>query len=95
MFLIIFHHSVVQGLLNNNTSIGGWTPVTTKVWLTTFTGQMVATLGKVAVGIFVMISGYFLVTSSIDGKKTFKKVFFLIVQVYFIFYNYLFCSCSF
>lgn len=83
MFLIIFHHSVVHGLLNNNTSIGGWIPVSNRVWLTTFTGQMVATLGKVAVGIFVMISGYFLVTSSIDGKKTFKKVFFLIVQVYF------------
>lgn len=83
MFLIIFHHSVVHGLLNNNTSIGGWIPVSNRVWLTTFTGQMVATFGKVAVGIFVMISGYFLVTSSIDGKKTFKKVFFLIVQVYF------------
>ena len=52
MLFIIFHHSVVHGLLNNNTSIGGWTPVATKVWLTTFTGQMVATLGKVAVGIF-------------------------------------------
>ena len=46
MLFIIFHHSVVHGLLNNNTSIGGWTPVATKVWLTTFTGQMVATLGK-------------------------------------------------
>ncbi|WP_283601838.1 hypothetical protein [Ligilactobacillus aviarius] len=30
--------------------------VATKVWLTTFTGQMIATLGKVAVGIFAMIS---------------------------------------
>ena len=82
MLFIIFHHSVVHGLLNNNTSIGGWTPVATKVWLTTFTGQMVATLGKVAVGIFVMISGYFLVNSSINGKKSFKKILMLVVQVY-------------
>lgn len=83
MLLIVFHHSIVHGLLVNSTALGQGNPVTPQIWGTVFVGQMVAMFGKVAVAIFVMISGYFLVNSKSSGKRSLKKVLFLTAQVYF------------
>lgn len=83
MLLIVFHHSVVHGLLIASASMNQGTPVSNQVWLTTFTGQLVAMFGKVAVAVFVMISGYFLVNSSFSWEKSLKKILFLVAQVYF------------
>ena len=69
MLLIVFHHSIVHGLLNNSISINGsGNAVPFQAWLTTFCGELVAMFGKVAVAVFVMISGYFLVNSSAKKK---------------------------
>lgn len=84
MILIVFHHSIVHGLLNNNISIAGsGNPVPQHAWLTNFSGELIAMFGKVAVAVFVMISGYFLVNSSAKGKRILKKIFLLVVQVCF------------
>ena len=75
MILIVFHHSIVHGLLNNNISIAGsGNPVPQHAWLTNFSGELIAMFGKVAVAVFVMISGYFLVNSSAKGKRILKKI---------------------
>lgn len=84
MLLIVFHHSVVHGLLNNSIDINGsGNAVSSQVWLTAYSGELIAMFGKVAVAIFVMISGYFLVNSSAKGKKTLKKVILLVTEVCF------------
>lgn len=84
MLLIVFHHSIVHGLLNNSIDINGsGNAVAFQTWLTAYSGELIAMLGKVAVAVFVMISGYFLVNSSAKGKKTLKKVLLLVTQVCF------------
>ena len=44
MFLIVFHHSIVHGLLVNSTALGQGNPVTPQIWGTVLVGQMVAML---------------------------------------------------
>lgn len=83
MLFIVCHHSALYGLLNGSVGIQGGNPVPNQLWNITFTGQVVAMFGKAAVDIYVMISGYFLINSKTDLKKSFKKVLFLLAQVYF------------
>lgn len=84
MLLIVFHHSIVHGLLNSSISINGsGNAIPQRTWLTTYSGELIAMFGKVAVAVFVMISGYFLVNSSAKGRKIIKKIFLLVAQVCF------------
>lgn len=83
MLLIVFHHSIFHGVLAYSVTMWQGTPVSDQVWVTTFVGELIAMFGKVAVAVFVMISGYFLVNSSSSWKKSLRKIFSLVIQVYF------------
>lgn len=77
IFLIILHHSIVHGLfISHNANV--LENMTEHFWLSEF-----ASFGKIAVYIFIMISGYFLVNSKYDVKKHWKKLLNLLLQIYF------------
>ena len=91
MLLIVFHHSIVHG-------VGGSTPATQLItfglgtkpipfphffWTHNFICSCFAMFGKMAVDVFVMISGFFLVKSHFNYKKMFSKILRLVAQVYF------------
>lgn len=88
MLLIVFHHSVVRGILRFSislNSLGGNQLFINphNVWMNSFICESFAMFGKLAVAIFVMISGYFLIDSQSTYKKIGIKIFNLVVQVYF------------
>lgn len=80
MVLIVFHHFVVHGVLNYDL------PATTlplKYMSSNMTAQLIASCGKVGVDLFVMISGYFLITTTLSSGKMKKRLISLLLQIWF------------
>lgn len=73
MFLIVIHHSIVHGV----------SLVTSDHIINYGVADTLALFGKVAVAVFVMISGYFLIYSKPTKKKFIGKIIHLIAQIYF------------
>ena len=73
MFMIMFHHFAVHG---------GFSFDRTVLSVPRFYNYFLAMLGKIGVNLFVMISGYFLITDTAEGIR-WKKVIKLWGQVFF------------
>ena len=80
MLLIVFHHSIVHGIIPQGPKL---IINLNKIWIHDFICSCFAMFGKMAVDVFVMISGFFLVKSCFNYKKMFSKILRLVAQVYF------------
>lgn len=82
MYLIVLHHSMVHGMLTMKPNQLLESPVNAAV------GYIVASGGKIGVYLFVLITGYFMITSNISIKKLVKlwlPIFFWSVVLFIVF----------
>lgn len=82
MFLIVLHHSIVHGVLDNKEQVILAHPTNAAISL------ILAMGGKIGVFIFVLITGYFMINSHISVKKVIKlwlPIFFWSVLLFFVF----------
>lgn len=80
MVLIIFHHFIVHGVLNYDL------PAMTLPFRyipSNMVSQLIASGGKVGVDLFVIITGYFLVTTTLDSGKMKRRLKSLLGQIWF------------
>lgn len=72
MFLIVIHHTIVHGVLDENTVDFFALSYFSKHVLTVFIIQSMVILGKMGVAIFIIITGYFMVYSTARLAKLIK-----------------------